>query len=109
MGYLYYGTTAYAIEVEDRPLAHLKIALLTLLRAGHSVAFSFPRSASAGSGRETLWITPTTDIRFLFLGSRSPAINEAWVRQIMDTANQPSGLHLMAEPAGQPNVALLAS
>jgi hypothetical protein len=109
MGYLYYGTTAYAIEVDDRPLAHLKIALLTLLRAGHSVAFSFPRAASAGSGRETLWITPTTDIRFLFLGSRSPAINEAWVRNIMDTANQPGGLHLVPEAAGQRDVALLAS
>ncbi len=54
MGYLYYGTTGYAIEVDDRPLAHLKIALLTLLRAGQSVAFSFPRSQSGQRPRNVV-------------------------------------------------------
>ncbi|WP_286345613.1 hypothetical protein [Frondihabitans sucicola] len=59
MGLLFYGSTAYAIEIEDRSLAHLKVAILTLLRAQKSIAFSYARSVQEGSGRDTLWITPT--------------------------------------------------
>lgn len=97
MGYLYYGTTSYRVEMDDRALAHLKIAILTLLRAGQSVAFSFVRPPEAGSGRETLWICPSTDIRFRFNGSRAPVINEPWVRRIMETAKSPAGLRLVSE------------
>ncbi|MDH6182595.1 hypothetical protein M2152_002777 [Microbacteriaceae bacterium SG_E_30_P1] len=98
MGYLYYGTTAYAVQIDDRPLAHLKVAILSLMRAGESTAFSFVRPADIGSGRETLWISPTTDLRFLFHGSRPPRINQPWVKQIIESAHQPTGLMLMPEP-----------
>ncbi|MCS5723033.1 ATP-dependent DNA ligase [Herbiconiux sp. CPCC 203407] len=97
MGFLYYGNDSYAIEVDDRPLAHLKIALLSLLRAGKSIAFSFERAPDLGSGRETLWICPSTDIRFRFNGSRPPRINELWVRSIIATAETPTGLRLVDE------------
>jgi hypothetical protein len=98
MGYLYYGNESYAVEIDDRPLAHLKIALLSLLRAGKSVAFSFERPADIGSGRETLWISPSTDIRFRFNGGRPPRINEPWVRAMIATAEAPTGLRLVVEP-----------
>jgi hypothetical protein len=97
MGYLYYGDDSFPIEIEDRELAHLKVALLTLLRANRSVAFTCSRSASEGSGRDTLWINPTTDIRFHFQGSRPPRINELWVRAIMATAETPMGMRLVSE------------
>lgn len=97
MGYLYYGTTSYRVEMDDRALAHLKIAMLTLLRAGQSLAFSFVRPPEAGSGRETLWICPTTDIRFRFNGSRAPAVNEPWVRRIIETAKTPAGMRMVSE------------
>jgi len=108
MGYLYYGNNGYAVELDDRPLSHLKIALLTMLRAGQSVAFTFTRSASAGSGRETLWITPSTDIRFRFAGSRPPIINAQWVRDIIATASAPTGLRLVREPAAEATAESLA-
>ncbi|MCS5732480.1 DUF7882 family protein [Herbiconiux daphne] len=98
MGFLYYGNDSYQIEVDDRPLAHLKIALLTLLRAGRSIAFSFERPVEMGSGRETLWICPSTDMRFRFHGSRPPRINQQWVRAIIATAEAPTGLRLVPEP-----------
>jgi hypothetical protein len=106
MGNLYYGNAGYRVEIEDRALAHLKIAILTLLRAGHSLAFSFVRPPEAGSGRETLWITPTSDVRFRFNGSRAPVINEPWVRRIIDTAKSPAGLRLVSEQAdsGEPSL-----
>ena len=70
MGFMYYGSQSHELEIDDRPLAHLKIALLSLLRAGHSVAFSTSRPAGQGSGRETLWISPATDLRFRFVDGR---------------------------------------
>ena len=102
MGFLYYGNNSYAIEIDDRPLAHLKIAVLSLLRAGQCVAFSFDRSVELGGGRETLWISPSTEIRFRFHGSRSPRINETWARSIIATARTPSGLRLVPEPVQEP-------
>ena len=70
MGFMYYGSQSHELEIDDRPLAHLKIALLSMLRAGHSVAFSMSRPAGQGSGRETLWISPDTDLRFRYGGGR---------------------------------------
>ena len=102
MGFLYYGNNSYAVEIDDRPLAHLKIVLLSLLRAGKSAAFCFDRSADIGSGRETLWISPTTEIRFRFNGNRSPRINEQWLQLIVATADASTGLRLVAEPVEIP-------
>ena len=98
MGILYYGNSSYAIEIDDCPLAHLKIVLLSLLRAGKSVAFCFDRSTEIGSGRETLWISPSTEMRFRFSGNRAPRINEKWLKLIAATADAPTGLRLVAEP-----------
>ena len=102
MGFLYYGNNGYAVEINDRPLAHLKIVLLSLLRAGRSVAFCFDTPNDADSGRETLWISPSTEIRFRFNGSRAPHINEQWLKLIIETADASTGLLLMAEPAEIP-------
>jgi hypothetical protein len=98
MGYLYYGNNSHAIEIDDRPLAHLKITILTLLRAGRSVAFTFDRPLCDGSGRETLWISPSSEIRFRFNGNRVSSINETWLRSIFATADAPTELRLVTEP-----------
>lgn len=98
MGFLYYGNNAYAVEIDDRPLAHLKIAILSLLRAGRCMAFTFDRPQDMGSGRETLWISPSTEIRFRFNGSRPPRINEHWALSIIATADSPTGLRMIDEP-----------
>lgn len=102
MGFLYYGNNSYSIEIDDRPLAHLRIALLSLLRAGKSVAFGFERPMEIGGGRETLWISPSSEIRFRFVGSRPPRINEDWLREIVATADSPTGLRLVAEAGSSP-------
>lgn len=98
MGYLYYGSHRHAVEIDDRPLAHVKEALLLLLREGHGVAFSVTIPTSQGGGRETLWISPTTDIRFLFSGGRSPTLNESWVQAIVEAARSQTGMHMVPEP-----------
>jgi hypothetical protein len=103
VGFIYYGSNEYPVEVDDRALAHLKMAVLSLLRAGRSVAFSFTNPTAVGGGRETLWISPTTDLRFKFLGGRPPRINPEWVRLMIESANEPTGMHLMEEPVHSQN------
>lgn len=98
MGFIYYGSNEYQVEVDDRALAHLKIAILTALRANKSIAFSFTNPQSIGGGRETLWISPVTDLRFKFVGGRPPRINETWLRLILETVDAPTGMHLVEEP-----------
>ncbi|PPF74900.1 ATP-dependent DNA ligase [Pseudoclavibacter sp. Z016] len=98
MRFFYFGAQAQAREIEDRPLAHLKIAVLSLLRAGHSTALTLARPNSLGGGRETLWMTPMTDVRFRFIASRAISVDEAWVRSIIETASIPSRLRLCSPP-----------
>ncbi|WP_146080613.1 MULTISPECIES: ATP-dependent DNA ligase [unclassified Pseudoclavibacter] len=98
MGFLYYGSSDHSVEINDRALAHLKIAMTGLLRAGQSFAFSHPRPVSRGGGRETLWISPSIELRFRFLGSRLPNVNADWLRAIIDTADSHAGMRLTPEP-----------
>lgn len=56
------------------------------------------RRLEQGSGRETLWISPSTEMRFRFHGSRPPTINLRWTRMLIVTAESPTGMHLVPEP-----------
>lgn len=98
MGYFFYGKDGYLVELDDRALAHLKVAILSLLRAGRSFELSMRRSIDVGSGRESFWINPTTEIRFHFSSSRAPRLSEAWLRAILATARTPEGLRIVEEP-----------
>lgn len=98
MGFLHYGQSDFTISIEDRTLAHVKVVILTLLRNGQSVAFTFAHPMSDGSGRETIWITPTSELRFQFLGSRAPRLNGAWIEEMLRVATSQSGLHVTDEP-----------
>lgn len=98
LGFLYYGSSDYSVEIDDRALAHLKVAMMSLLRAGQSFAFSHPRPVSRGGGREALWISPSIELRFRFVGSRPPKINADWLQAIIETADSHTGMRLVREP-----------
>lgn len=72
-------------------------SVIHLLRADQSMAFSFARSVGEGSGRETLRICPTSDLRFRFDGNRPPPINEGWVCAVLATAKAPTGLRMVPD------------
>ncbi|MGD8165945.1 ATP-dependent DNA ligase [Herbiconiux sp. P16] len=98
MGFLYIGNSGWAVEIDDRALAHLKVVILTELRNGNGISFSCSNPASKGSGRETFWITPGTDIRFQFFGSRCPRLNRIWLQKMVESCTASTGLFIMAEP-----------
>ncbi|ARJ06902.1 hypothetical protein GCM10010988_22340 [Cnuibacter physcomitrellae] len=97
MGKLLYGPHQRAVEIEDRDLAHLQVVMLSKLRRGESFAFSWDKAVSEGRGRASIWISPAIPLEFSFLGGRRPALNRAWIDQMMVGAAS-GELQLIPEP-----------
>lgn len=100
MGTLTYDVVS-KVDFDDRALAHLQIVIASKFRRGESFNFSWVKEPAAGSGRTTIWMHPAIPLVYDFLGSRTPAINREWLNALMETANSPAGLRLVAEPAEQ--------
>jgi hypothetical protein len=49
-----YGAHEYAVEVDDRALAHLKMVMVAKLRRHEPFLLSWENSAAKGSGRESV-------------------------------------------------------
>jgi hypothetical protein len=87
------------VEIEDRALTHLQLVISAKLRRGEPFPFSWREDASVGGGRTTVWIHPGSSIVYKYYGGRQPSINRAWVDALAFTANSPTGLYLIPEPA----------
>ena len=96
MGKFIYGATAVSVELDDRTLAHLRVAMMTKLR--RTEPFMFDLDIGGGNGRRTFWIHPAVPIQFHFFGSRNPQLNRAWVEEMVRLASGPSGLTIPPEP-----------
>ena len=66
VGTLYYGDSGTPIGIEDRALAHLKIAITTKLRRGESFTLSWRHADDQPRGRSTLWLHASIPLRFVF-------------------------------------------
>lgn len=96
MGTLTYaGATEYAIE--DRMLAHVKVAVTAKLRRQESFMLSWDIEPSHGSGRVSLWLSPAVPLEFRFSGSRVPELNGRWLESLVETGNSARGMVLLAE------------
>lgn len=87
------------VEIEDRALTHLQLVISAKLRRGEPFPFSWREDASVGGGRTTVWVHASSALVFKYYGSRSPALNRAWIEALAFTANSPGGLYLVPEPA----------
>jgi hypothetical protein len=97
MGRLTYDSTT-TIQFDDRVLAHLQIVIGTKLRRSESFYFSWNDDAEMGDGRNAIWLHASMPLRFRFDGSRRPAINRAWIEDLMAAANSTDGLRILPEP-----------
>jgi hypothetical protein len=97
VGKFIYGTNGYELELDDRTLAHLKVAMFSKLRRNEAFSFSWQVDPEAGSGRHSVWISPASTIHFQFFGSRRPALNRRWIKEMVMAANN-GDLQLMTEP-----------
>lgn len=96
MGYLIYGNAA-EYEIEDRALAHLKVAVGYKLRRQESFFISWTVPVEKGGGRFSVWVSPNVPIVFKFAGSRPPEINQTWVTVLRQLSGTQRGLVLVTE------------
>jgi len=87
------------VDFEDRLLMHLQTVINTKLRRGEPFHFSWKDDSSTGGGRTTVWVHPQAALVYKFYGSRTPELNRAWLEALMYTANSPTGLYIVPEPA----------
>ncbi|MDQ0577755.1 DUF7882 family protein [Agromyces albus] len=97
MGTLYYGDSGTPIGIEDRALAHLKIAITTKLRRGESFTLSWQHADDQPRGRSTLWLHPSIPLRFVFDEPEGPELSRTWVEDLMRSANSTGGIQLVPE------------
>ena len=97
MGTLYYGDSGTPIGIEDRALAHLKIAITTKLRRGESFTLSWQHADDQPRGRSTPCLPPTIPLRFVFAEPEAPDRSRNWIDDRMRTANSTGGILLVPE------------
>lgn len=97
MGTLYYGDSGTPIGIEDRALAHLKIAITTKLRRAESFTLSWQHPDDAPRGRSTIWLHPSISLRFVFDDPEPPELSRDWVEDLMRSANSTGGIMLVEE------------
>lgn len=105
MGVLFYADQAIAID--DRTLAHLKVAAITKLRRGESFTLSWAHPASDVAGRTTIWMHPAIPLRFEFEEPETPTLSREWIEDILRSSNSTGGIHLAAEAMGSGDVPAL--
>ena len=98
MGKFIYNSSLREIEIDDRTLAHLRVAILNKLRRSESFAMTWDHGVENGSGRTTFWLHESVPLQFVFSGNRPPKLNRLWVEQLLLTANSSAGLQAVAEP-----------
>lgn len=95
MGFLNYAGVEY--EVEDRALAHLKVAVSQRLRRQESFFISWTNSVDKGSGRISVWVSPNIPLSFRFSGSRPPELNPAWLDALTALSHTSRGMLIITE------------
>ncbi|MFF2273582.1 hypothetical protein ACFVTX_14990 [Agromyces sp. NPDC058136] len=97
MGTLYYGDSGTPIGIEDRALAHLKVAIITKLRRGESFTLSWRHTDDQARGRSTLWVHQSIPLRFVFDEPETPELSRKWIEDLMRSANSTGGVQLVPE------------
>jgi len=102
LGTLFYGSDRDAIDLDDRTLAHLQLAVVTKLRRHESFSLTWRDDQPSGQGRSVVWVHESIPLRFVYAGSRMAAVNRAWVDALLASASTTVGMRLVPEPQEPP-------
>jgi hypothetical protein len=100
VGILYYGDSGTPIGIDDRALAHVKVAITTKLRRGESFTLSWIHPEDQERGRSTIWVHPSIPMRFVFDSPDPAELSRDWVEELMRSANSTGGITLVEEFVG---------
>lgn len=102
MGTIYYGDAGTPIGVDDRALAHLKVAIATKLRRGESFTLSWRHPDDQPRGRSTIWLHPSIPLRFVFDDPEPPELSREWIEELMRSANTSGGIQVIEQHIEEP-------
>jgi hypothetical protein len=82
-------------DFEDRFLAHVQVVLAQKMRRHESFLLSWTAPAHEEAyGRVSVWISPAAVVSFRFAGSRTAALNHAWLETMITATHSTRGLDL---------------
>jgi hypothetical protein len=96
MGHFVYGANA-KYEFSDRTLAHVKVAAGLKLRRQESFYLSWVKPKSEGSGRVTVWLSPSIPVQFQFKTPQPEDLNQVWLKALAMTAMSDRGMVVLEE------------
>ncbi|QYH36249.1 hypothetical protein [Salinibacterium sp. M195] len=96
MGQFVYGAGA-KYGFSDRTLAHVKVAAGLKLRRQESFYLSWVKPSSEGSGRVTVWLSPSIPLQFQFTTPRAEELNRVWLKALAMTAMSDRGMVVLDE------------
>lgn len=85
------------LDLDDRTLAHLHLAMKAKLRRGESFHLSWRDDPSIGDGRTTVWVHPEMSMVCKLSGPVED-IDRVWLDQFINAANSVAGLSPLPEP-----------
>jgi hypothetical protein len=109
MGKLIYGI-APAIEIDDRGLRHLQVAIMTKLRRDERFTFSWGDEPLVGEdvalekgegNYGTVWFSSAASLYFSYDAFPAGPLNKTWVETLLEIANRTGNLRLVPEPTAQ--------
>jgi hypothetical protein len=103
MGKLIYARSEIEIDVADRALLHLQLVIGAKLRRGESFFFSWKEDDAVGSGRSSIWLTPSLLLYFRFGKSHVGPVNKEWMDLLRRSADSSQGLVYTEEPGAVPS------
>jgi hypothetical protein len=96
MGTLVYGE-AGRFEIDDRTLAHIKIAITTKLRRQESFLLNWAIPPEQGSGRISIWMSPSVPLQFIFSAPKPPELSRQWLEALERSSHGIRGMVLLRE------------
>lgn len=92
MGTLFYADQA--IDMDDRTLAHLKVAVVTKLRRGESFTLAWRHEGTGQPGRSAIWLQPSIPLRFVFDTPDPEQLRASALQDFVNQANSSGGLNV---------------
>jgi hypothetical protein len=103
LGTLFYGSDRQAVDLDDRTLAHLQLAVVTKLRRHEGFSLTWRDDQPSGQGRSVIWVHESIPLHFVYAGSRIAAVNRAWVSSLLESAATTGGMRIVPEPTELPS------
>lgn len=96
MGHLIYGSGS-DYEIDDRTLAHLKVAIVAKLRLQEGFLVNWTMPGDQGEVRVSAWLAPFIPIQFRFSGPEPAELNHTWLEALGTSAHGMRGMVVMPE------------